>query len=558
MSMGSTSPSRNDSILFWASFLTLIAAGIGFSVRGTSVLAAWGTEFGFTQTELGTITGGGLAGFGITIIVLSFVADRIGYGRLMLLAFLLHASSAIVTLAAGPVFQQFGKEGAFKCLNIGMWLFSLGNGTCEAVINPLTATLFPNRKTHWLNILHAGWPAGLILGSVIGLIFKEVGPVSWQVQISIFLVPTLLYGILMFGKTFPQSEAAKSGVKVSEMMGTVGLFGFAVVSFFVGLFLSETIAPAFGLEKSIGWIAAGGIGLALFFYSGLSLGSMILAILYILHGLVGYVELGTDSWISNITGKILESPQLATILFIYTSSLMTALRFFAGPIVEKISPLGLLFVSALLGASGLVLLSKADGTVMCFLAATIYGLGKTFLWPTMLGVVSEQYPKGGALALGISGGIGMLSAGFLGGPGIGFKQDFYATEKIQEISKPAYDRYKVENERDFYGLTAKIAGLDNSKVSTLKDEGEKLQGDLSTLAKTGGKDENLNKLDSWWQAQGKPNLNDDKPKVLEAELFGARMALLLTAIVPALMAIGYLLLIFVFNLKGGYKQEHIS
>jgi len=146
--------------LFWASFFTLIAAGIGFSVRGVELLQDWGNQYGFTQTELGTISGGGLIGFGLAIIFFSFFADRFGYGKLMVVAFLLHVSSAVVTFAATPVFNQYGKDGAFYCLNLGMWLFALGNGTCEAVINPLTATLFPRNKTHWLNILHAGWPVG--------------------------------------------------------------------------------------------------------------------------------------------------------------------------------------------------------------------------------------------------------------------------------------------------------------------------------------------------------------------------------------------------------------
>src|SRR5437016_4733157 len=142
--MGTT----NDRRLFWASFLTLIAAGIGFSIRG-AILKTWGAQFGFTQTELGDITGFGLAGFGITIIGFSFFADRVGYGPLMVLAFIFHFSSAVVTLAATPVFGAYGKEGAYWCLSIGGVLFSLANGTCEAVINPLTATLFPREKTHW-------------------------------------------------------------------------------------------------------------------------------------------------------------------------------------------------------------------------------------------------------------------------------------------------------------------------------------------------------------------------------------------------------------------------
>src|SRR5947209_6964222 len=202
-----TAPGLNEKILFWASFATLIAAGIGFSVRGV-ILGDWGEQFGFTQAELGTITGGGLIGFGLAIIFFSFFADRFGYGKLMLVAFLLHASSAVVTFAATPVYGVYGKPGAFWCLNAGMWLFALGNGTCEAVINPLTATLFPYRKTHWLNILHAGWPLGLTLGVAITLLFEQAGgAIRWEFKLGVFLVPVLLYGVLMFNRPFSRSAA---------------------------------------------------------------------------------------------------------------------------------------------------------------------------------------------------------------------------------------------------------------------------------------------------------------------------------------------------------------
>ena len=514
MSTRSDSPNRSDKILFWASFLTLIAAGIGFAVRGTSVLKSWGDQFGFTQTELGGITGGGLAGFGITIIVLSFIADKVGYGRLMGLAFFLHVSSAVVTLAATPVFNAYGKEAAYWCLNIGMWLFALGNGTCEAVINPLTATLFPKEKTRWLNILHAGWPLGLILGALLGLGFKAIGNIGWEWQIAMFLVPTFAYGIMMLGRNFPVSDVERSGVPFGEMV--------------------------------------------------ITLFSPILLFLFGLHALVGYVELGTDSWITNITSKILSSESYATGLFIWTSGLMFVLRFCAGPIVHKISPIGLLFVSACLGSVGLVLLSKADTLMMAIAAATIYGVGKTFLWPTMLGVVSEQYPRAGALALGMAGGIGMLSAGFLGGPGIGYKQDYFATEFIQKEDPAAFERYRSPTENgflEFTGLLPKVAGLDNSKVAVLLDNASTLQSDIEILKSSESRDpnvkNNLMETETWWQEQGEPNAKSDKPQIAASQLFGSRMALLYTAAVPAAMAVGYLLLLIYYMLTGGYKPKHV-
>src|SRR5688572_18522445 len=155
--MSPTSPQRR---LFLASFTTLIAAGVGFSIR-SGILDDWGRQFGFTQSELGAITGSGLWGFGLAVVFFSMIADRVGYGPLMSVAFVLHVVSAALTLAAGVVFAKFGKAHTFWLLYSGMTLFALANGTCEAVINPLVATLYPKERTHYLNIVHAGWPAGL-------------------------------------------------------------------------------------------------------------------------------------------------------------------------------------------------------------------------------------------------------------------------------------------------------------------------------------------------------------------------------------------------------------
>ncbi len=467
--------STNDKILFWASFLTLIAAGMGFSIRG-DILADWGRQFGFTQTDLGIITGQGLAGFGITIIFFSFFADLVGYGKLMIIAFLLHALSVVVTIAAPFAFQSYGKDGAFYCLYLGAWAFSLGNGTCEAVINPLTATLFPKNKTHWLNILHAGWPGGLVLGAVVGLLLnqlsKSVPAINWQVRWGIVFAPMLLYGVLMLGRRFPVSEAKESGISARAMMGEVGLLGSAVVVALLGLWLSGDIFPwllrMVGLPASLSWL---GWALAAVMWVGFGslsqfkLGHWMLAFLYVLHALIGFVELGTDSWIIDITKTVLatekllglEGKDLALIAFIWVNILMFTLRFFAGPLVHKISPIGLLLASAVIGTTGLWLLGLPTTTTIWLWmgAATIYGIGKTFYWPTMLGVISERFPKGGALALGFSGGVGMLSAGLLGGPGIGYFQDYAAVKRLGDHPNTyaRYESYKTKEDptaTDYY------------------------------------------------------------------------------------------------------------
>ncbi len=544
--------------LLWAGFMAIFAAGVGFSIRG-GILGDWGAQFGFTQGELGKITGGGLTGFGITIIFFSFFADRVGYGPLMAIAFTLHFLSAVVTLAATPVFHALGKDAAYQCLYWGMFLFALGNGTCESVVNPLTATLFPKQKTHWLNILHAGWPGGLITGALLGLIFKAIGTVRWEIQMSMFLIPTLLYGLMMFRQPFPHSEARTHGVTIGRMMEEIGVLGGVVVIALLGLWFSSDVFPTIGLPGVLGWVAAGilwaGYGIGTRFTAG----HWMIAFLLLLHGLVGYVELGTDSWISNITGTILADPKKGLMLFIWTSGLMFALRFFAGPIVHKISPLGLLFAAASIAAVGLFLLGNATTGIACILATTIYGLGKTYYWPTMLGVASERFPKGGALLLGCMGGVGMLSAGLLGGPGIGYKQDYFASNHLKETSAPTYERYKADEPKSFL-FFPKIAGLDQSKVATLNDGGKQMMADIAVLEKAGRQlsdDKNLEKLSAWWSA-AKVEADKDKGPVNEATLHGGKTALKWTALVPLAMALGYLLLILHFRTIGGYKQVHIE
>lgn len=500
--------------LLWAGFMAILAAGVGFSVRG-GILGQWAEQFGFTMTELGTITGGGLTGFGLVIIVTSLFADKIGYGKLMVAAFILHLISAVLTLATPAFFASGGKDAAYWCLFVAMFIFAIGNGVCEAVVNPLVATLYPNNKTHFLNILHAGWPAGLVLGGLASTFMAATtdsggkvisAAVDWKIQMSLFLIPVVAYGVMLLGQRFPKSEAATAGVTLSEMLKTVA-------------------AP------------------------------LMVALLF-LHALVGYVELGTDSWISKITGSIMASPANGLKLFVYTSTLMFLLRFVAGPIVHKISPLGLLFVSGVLGATGLTMLGSASGVVMCVVAATVYALGKTFLWPTMLAVASERFPKGGAVAIGLMGGVGMLSAGLLGGPAIGYKQDYYASKDLQTKAPDTYARYSVSEPKGFLFLPA-VKGLDGAKVGVLGDQGKELGNVGAALAKENKKDPNYEALAGWWET-AKGLADKDSGPVAAATLEGGRTALKLTAAVPALMAVIYLLLILYFKSQGGYKAVHLE
>lgn len=516
----------NAQRLLWAGFMAILAAGVGFSIRG-GILGDWSTQFGFTQGELGQITGGGLTGFGIIILLGALFADKLGYGRLMIFAFIMHILSAVLTLAATPLYNaqletdpEAAKAIAYQCLFWGMFLFAIGNGTAEAVVNPLVAVLFPKNKTHYLNILHAGWPGGLVIGALLSAFM--VGKVRWEIQIALFLIPAVIYGVMLMGQAFPKSEAAQHGVGYTDMLKELGVLGAGVICLLLGLFFMNDV----GWSSTVAWGLAIGLivifGIATKFW----LGPAMLAFLLLIHAMVGYVELGTDSWISNITGNILASPQKGLFLFVYTSALMFVLRFFAGPIVHKISPLGLLFAGSVCGVVGLVLLGNATTGFMCVVAATIYALGKTYYWPTMLGVVSERFPKGGAITIGAIGGVGMLSAGLLGGPGIGYKQDYYASTSLKETSAPLYESYKSTAKNKFL-IFPEIQGLDGSKVGEIR-------------------------------GKTREDMTAEEKQVNDADLYGGRTALKVTAAVPAAMAVCYLLLIFYFKARGGYKQVHIE
>src|SRR5215217_1176703 len=351
--------------LLWAGSLAIFAAAIGAGVRG-GILANWAADFGFTGAQLGAIGGAGFTGFCFGIIIGGIVVDKIGYGKLVVAAFLFHVLSAFVTFAATKGQAQ---DTAYLFLYWGTFIFALANGTLEAVANPLVSTLFPNNRTHYLNILHASWPAGLVLGGLVGWILGDGMHVGWKLQLSLFLVPTVLYGIAFFGQTFPKSEASAKGLSVGQMLQEVGILGALVACILIGLFFKDQLGSILSFFTGnpfftsatwslLAWATAGVLLLIVAVKTNFSVGSILLFVLFITHALVGAVELGTDGWIQNITGNIL-TPSQGKKLFIFTSAIMFGLRFCAHFIEKniKLSPVGILLVCSILACFGLNLVS---------------------------------------------------------------------------------------------------------------------------------------------------------------------------------------------------------
>ena len=504
-----------DMKLFWACFIALIATAFGFIIRAF-LMGTWAEQYGFTETQKGQIFGVGLWPFAISIVLFSLIIDRIGYGKAMVFAFVTHIASAVLTILV-PTFAGNGvAEGetfnstAYNLLYLANFIVALGNGTIEAVVNPVVATMFARDKTKWLNILHAGWPGGLVLAGTITLI--AAGIEDWRIKVALMFLPVLAYGILMLGAKFPVSERVASGVSYKEMLGEFGMGGALIVSY---LMFSE-IFRVFGLPEIAVYIAMAvatiGFGAAVNFAIGRPLFLLLLLIMIPLAS----TELGVDSWIEDLMKKPVGELGIESgWVLVYTSLIMMVLRFFAGPIVHKISPLGLLAVSSVLAIIGLFSLSAATG-VAILLAATIYAFGKTFFWPTMLGVVAEQFPRGGALTLNAAGGVGMLGVGVVGAQILGFWVDKGVAEEFTAQYPEAAETAVVDKDWGF-GAIAPLKAVEPSMVENAEAEAA-----LETLTE------------------------EEKKETLAT-----------VTIFPFIMLACYLGLIAYFKTRGGYQAEVI-
>lgn len=534
-SEASAGVASNAQRLLWAGFMAILAAGVGFAIRG-GIFDNWQSAYNFTAAQIGAIGGAGFSGFCFAIIIGGVLCDKIGYGKLVAVAFVLHVLSAIVTFGATS------PDNAYIMLYWGMFLFALANGFLEAVANPLVATLFPNNRTHYLNILHASWPAGLIIGGALGWVLDDHMKLDWKIQLSLYLIPTVAYGLMFMGQKFPKSEASQKGLKLGDMLQDVGLLGGLVVCFLLSMFFGDVLSSIKGVgeySKYIGYAIGGGLLVVVGVITKFSPGSFLLFLLFITHAMIGAVELGTDGWIQNITGNILSSGE-GKVLFVFTSALMFSLRFCADFIEKKIgmSPIGILLTCAVIACIGLNLTSNINSFAMAVVALAVYGVGKTFFWPTMLAVVSDRFPRTGAIAISIMGGIGMMSAGLIGSPGLGYFKDRFSGESLNAVSPELYTQFKSKKASQFL-FFPETHGLDGQKLGAAQER-------LDTARKTATTEAALK------------TLSDEDQKLIAASIAGDRKTLVADSCIPATMAAIYLVLLIYFKSIGGYKTVRID
>ena len=348
--------------LFLLSVIALATTGVGFSIRGniaselqTSLFDA--VDKVHSAEMVAACLGVVFLGYAFTIALGSLLLDFIGMGRLLC------ASGTLMSIGSMIVIFSEKLQGFFSLYNVvwtGMLVLGVGQGLVETVINPLAATLYPDEKTHKLNILHAWWPGGIIIGGLLGLGLGQLH-FNWQIQMGLILLPTFVFAFLAATTRFPPSERVAAGVPTSEMLKEVWR------PFFLLWFLSMFLTAA--------------------------------------------SELAPGQWVDMALTRTVNMKGIW--LLVYVSGLMFVMRHFAGPLAHKLSPVGLLWISCLLASIGLVLLSVANSPVTALLAATVWGVGVCYMWPTMLAAASERFPRGGALLMGLMGTGGTLSIFFV-------------------------------------------------------------------------------------------------------------------------------------------------
>lgn len=366
----------NRERLFFGSCFALIATAVCFAGVG-AILNDLKSHFVLSNEQVGYIGGAAIWGFTISIFILGPLCDVLGMRNLLRFAFICHIAGALIMVFAKEYWMLFS----------GALVLALANGTVEAVCNPLVATVYSDQKTKKLNQFHVWFPGGIVLGALGAYALKQLvtftpggGFEYWQASLCLVLIPTLIYGVLFAGQKFPATERVQSGVSFGGMIGAA-------------------------------------VGRPLFW------------ILLICMAVTASLELGPNRWLS----AILEAGKIPGLLVLaYISGLMAVLRFFAGPVVHRLSPTGILVSSAILSGIGLLWLSYAEDVQMAFAAATVFAIGVCYFWPTMLGVTSELVPRSGELGLALVGGTGMLIVGVLTAPQMGKLADHFLHEKLDK------------------------------------------------------------------------------------------------------------------------------
>ena len=357
-----TSQTGNRKSIYWICVLALFIAALANAVRAGAAGALKAALLDPIDAQhsgemIGTVLGNSFLGFALSLLVISPLLDRIGARRVILFAaacFIL--GPALVLLAA-----QAGGS-VYLLLNLAMVIWGFGWGATEASINPVIATLYADDKTGKLNALHAWWPAGLIVGGLLSVLFFSSLNLPWQALVGLCIVPGVALAIWAARHSFPQTESAVQGVSFGEMMA------------------EPFRRPGFWVFFAIMFLTASS-------------------------------ELAPGAWVDVTLSNTVGMPGI--LVLVYVSAIMFVMRHFAGALEHRFSDMGLLLMCTVPAAIGLYLLSVANSPLTALVAATVWAFGVCFMWPTMLAAVSRRYPRSGPWGIGLIGFAGALAIYFV-------------------------------------------------------------------------------------------------------------------------------------------------
>lgn len=336
----------NKSALFNGSCFALITTAFTFAIRA-GILPQLGQEFGLSGEQLGFINSMWFLGFPISMILGGLVYHSFGPANIMRVAFVAHTLGIILTIYAG----------GYAVLLISTLFIGFGNGCTEAACNPMIADMYSGVKMNkMLNRFHMWFPGGILLGALISKFMTDAGGVlaSWQTQMWVLMIPTIIYAVLFYGKTFPKP-------KVEGVTSLKENFKAMLSPVFIFLFFAMA--------------------------------------------LTAITEFGPQQWVNIVLSR---SGADAMLILALTTGVMAVGRFFAGPIVKTLGQTGVLLSGAILAAIGIYMFSVVTGPVAYF-AAIVFAMGVCYFWPVMVGATAQRVPLSGALGMSIIGGIGMFS-----------------------------------------------------------------------------------------------------------------------------------------------------
>ena len=482
----------NPKRLFAGSCFGIGASAMTF-VAISAVMGPLKEHFLLTNEQVGWIGGAAMWGFTVTILTFGSLCDVVGMRLVLRLAILAHVGGALLMIFAN----------GFAMLFAGALTLSMADGLVQAACNPLIATLYADRKTEMFNKLHLWFPGGIVVGGLIAFSLDWLSIEFWQLKLALILAPAMTYGILFLGQKFPATERVQSGVSFGAMF---------TETFFRPLFL----------------------------------------VLLVSMMMTASIELGPNRWVP----AVLQSAGIPGILvLVWINLLMAVLRYFAGPIGRRLSPTGILLCSAVLSGLGLFWLSYAETLAMAIAAGTVFALGISYFWPTMIGVTSERVPKGGALALAMMGATGMVVVGLVTAPLMGRVADSHLNEKLPVEETLACLERVVE---DYPTAKGRAESQSSEDIRRAVDNARNV---LDVAGRTGALPDidTANALRSAITAAPNSAAADSAKELLgPAENYGGRISFRRVALLSILLTLIFGILYLRDRARGGYRAEKLS